>query len=325
VYNGDRVLPRVCLLLMVGGLTAFAESGDLAATATSPYELARYIETHNGFDWGPLWKVLGIRDESVFLQPCEEAFRGVAGCSSELITVVDPLQVIVLLQSRPWESQVFLRYESAGVGRWRFAGAYAPFAKYFRPEHRIVRFGAKPYLIVTGQGNAGTGLSSKLESWIDLTANEFKPVLEFTSEGDKLPWPEGIGRTVHGIVTSLETRPVERVAVSMNIEFEAVQDGGDKIALGGRRDRVVYVRKGTAGFEPEPSLSTATVKEVGVFYDDLDSDLGDGAFLRFNHGGLVALAKSKDEGGRSWLARFLQRCPDGVESRELKALLAGPH
>lgn len=112
----------------------------------------------------------------------------------------------------------------------------------------------------------------------------------------------------------------------MNIEFEAVQDGGDKIALGGRRDRVVYVRNGTADdFEPEPGLSTATVKEVGILYGDLDSDFGNGEFLKFNHEGLVALAKSKDERGRSWLSRFLRQCPDGVESRELKVLLAGSH
>ena len=56
-----------------------------------------------------------------------------------------------------------------------------PLVKYFRPEHRVTRFGGKPFLIVTGQGISGSGISSKIESWIDLTREEFEPVLNFMS------------------------------------------------------------------------------------------------------------------------------------------------
>jgi hypothetical protein len=80
-----------------------------------------------------------------------------------------------------------LRYEkTAGVG-WRFIGGYCPSVKYFHPEHRIVELGSKPFLVVTGQGYAGTGVSSQVESWIDLSARKFDPILNFTSEAGFFP------------------------------------------------------------------------------------------------------------------------------------------
>ena len=261
----------------------------------------------------------------MFLPRCEEGFKGVAPCSGEVIALTEPPQLIVLIEHRSSEFQAFLRYEGAGYGPWRFSGAYAPFVKYFRPEHRIVRFGAKPFLVVTGQGNAGTGLSSKVEHWIDLTATSFEPVLDFTAEGRDSPLPDGIGRRVYGTVTSLVTRPVERVTVGMSIEFEAVEDADTRLAIGGRRDRVVYVRAGTAEFKLDGNLSTASPEEVSGFYDDLESGFTDEEFLKFDLKGLMALATGKDEKARRWLSSFLQECSDTAESRQSKAALAERH
>jgi hypothetical protein len=109
----------------------------------------------------PLWQALGIKDESVFLPACEEDFKGVPPCSSEVITITEPPQVILLLEHRESSFQVFLRYENVGSSQWRVSGAYAPNVKYFRPEHRILRFGAKPFLVITEQGISGSGVSSK--------------------------------------------------------------------------------------------------------------------------------------------------------------------
>jgi hypothetical protein len=68
---------------MISGWTAFAEPNDLAASAASPYELERYVETHRDFDWEPLRKAVGIKkDESISLPRCEGAFRGIYVCSS---------------------------------------------------------------------------------------------------------------------------------------------------------------------------------------------------------------------------------------------------
>ncbi len=95
----------ICFLLICSA-TVLLRSQELASLAASPYELARYVETHRDFDWQPLWQALGIKDQEVFLPPCEENFSGVAPCSSELITVADPLQMIVLLEHQGSHFQV---------------------------------------------------------------------------------------------------------------------------------------------------------------------------------------------------------------------------
>lgn len=307
-------------LLLIANAAVLVRSQELASIAASPYALARYVETHHDFDWQPLWQALGIKDQEAFLPPCEENFSGVAPCSSELITVLDPLQMIVLLEHRASGFQVYVRYESAGTGRWRIAGAYSPFVKYFEPEHHMIRFGTKPFLIVTGQGYAGTGISSKIESWIDLSGKGMEPVLSFTSEGYDFPAPDGIAREVHGFVTALATEPVEQVTVSVSIEFHELQNGDPRIALGRRSDTIVYRRSRTK-FKLVAEHSTATAQEIEKFYD-LGSEVTSAEFLRFHREGLIALAKGEDEEARSWLARFLNRCPDAPEVRELKLLLA---
>ena len=216
--------------------------------------------------------------------------------------------------------EVFLRYQSVGAGAWRFSGAYAPEVKYFHPEHRLARFGGKPFLIVTEQGQAGTGLSSKVESWIDLTMEGFRPVLAFTAEGDYDPPFNGVGRSVRGFVVSMTTQPVERITVAFDIEFEGFED---RLPIGGRRDQVVYSRTGRGDFELDQSLSTATAKEVEDFYENVDGHDNDdkAEFLKFHLKGLTGVATGEDNKGRLWLSRYLQTAPDTPESRQLKALL----
>jgi hypothetical protein len=209
-----------------------------------------------------------------------------------------------------------------GSAAWQFAGVYSPHVKYFRPEHRIIRFGEKPFLIVTEQGNAGSGLSSKIESWIDLTESEFKPVMGFTSEGHLQRFQGGIGREVSALVVSLTTGPVERITVACNIEFRTVNSNHEDLAIGQRKDRVVYARSGKGDFEIDESLSTISAKDVGDFYDALDSDFTNEEFLKFNFKGLTDLARSSDLKGRSWLMDFLQRCAETAESLQLRSILA---
>ncbi len=312
------------LMLIFCGLAAILGAQDIVTAAASPYTLAKFVETHSTFEWKPLWSALHITDQSIFLPPCEESPPGAAGCASELVAIVDLSQVIVVLEHRDSMFQVFLRYQMLGSIGWRFTGAYAPHVKYFRPEHRIISFGAKPFLVVVGQGNAGSGMSSKVESWIDLTTGEFEPVLNFTSEGDHLYAP--IGRDVTGLVVSLTTQPVERVAVAFDIRFHVeVGETGETVPVGERRDRVVYGRTGGGKFKVKPSLSTASVKDVEDFYDDMDSEFTKAEFLKFNLNGLIVLATSQNSRGRAWLADYLRHSPDTPESRQLKALLAAPH
>jgi hypothetical protein len=84
---------RFVLLLAVSG-AAFAQDEGIAATANSPYKLAKFVETHNDFDWEPLWKALNVKDAEIFLPRCEKNL-GVAACSSELIALESPLEMLV--------------------------------------------------------------------------------------------------------------------------------------------------------------------------------------------------------------------------------------
>jgi hypothetical protein len=311
------------LVVLWCGLTGFADAEEIRAVAASPYDLAKFVETHSNFDWKPLWQALNITDESILLPACEESFKGIPSCSSELITVTDPLQVILILEHRPSGLEVFLRYQSGGAGIWQFSGAYAPFVKYFHPEHRVTRLGTNPFLVVTGQGDAGTGVSSKIESWIDLTREGLKPVLQFTSEAHYQPFLNGIGRSTRGFVSSFSSDPVERITVAFHIKFEALEGPENRYRMGERIDRVVYTRVGSGQFELDQPLSTATGEEVEDFYEDFDSDgFEDEEFLKFNIKGLIAIAKGTDEKSRSWLQRFLDLCPDTLESRQLRQIIA---
>jgi len=309
------------LVMLSGGLVCFADVESLSSFAASPYNLAKYVETHSNFDWEPLWRALNV-DAGIFLPRCDGGFQGVPSCSSEII-MVDPLQLIVILEQRSSMFEVFLRYQGDGPGIWHFSGAYAPFVKYFHPEHRFTRLAAKPFLVVTGQGAAGTGISSKIESWIDLTRGGLDPVLQFTSQAHDEPLPEGIGRSILGFVVSISSDPIERITVAFDIKFEAVEGLDNRYFIGERGDRVVYTRDKSGQFELDEPLSTATSEQVEDFYESFGSDtFDDGEFLEFNLKGLAAIAKGTDSKPRLWLQRFLGTCPDTLESRQLRQVMA---
>lgn len=315
------VRPSVLLVL---GLIGSAKAEDIAEVAGSPYRLARAINTHKSLDLRPVWKALSVNTNEIFMASCGEEGSGAASCTSELIMVTDPRQVILVIKDGISRFQVFLRYKSVGADSWRFTGAFMPFVKYFHLEHRVVRFGAKPFLVATEQGEAGTGLSSKLENWLDLTRDDLRPALSFTTEGDFHPALNRIGSRTVGVVTKLETQPVERATIRFSVEFLARRMDQEDIRIGRRSDNVVYRRSQAGKFEVDALLSTATVAEIRKFYDELDSDPSPEEFLQFDLNGLVSIATGKDATARSWLAEFLRGSPDTAESRRLKALLHAP-
>ena len=72
----------------------------------------------------------------------------------------------------------------------------------FRPVHRIVQLGTKPFLAGEEQGWTGMSISSRMEWWIDLSARRFEPVLDFTSGAGFYPGLSGFGREVRGRVAA---------------------------------------------------------------------------------------------------------------------------
>ena len=166
------------MLIVLAGWTVVSTADEIGTMAASPYHLARFINAHPKLKWEPLWRALRIQDEGIFLPSCEQDLNGVASVWTELITVVDPLQIIVLLEHRSSHFQVFLRYESAARDKWRFSGAYAPFVKYSspRPPHRTTRTSTDSSSSLVKEMRA-RGSSSREESWIDLTREDLTPPL----------------------------------------------------------------------------------------------------------------------------------------------------
>ena len=127
-------LAIVVLLLPVAW--AAGVDDELAQAAKSPYDIARFVDTHVTFRWEPLWKALGLQnDGDVFIQPCGES-GGRRDCFEELITILDPFQMILVLRHNLVEPEVYLRFlRKSGPdipGPWTFGGSYSPASKVLR-------------------------------------------------------------------------------------------------------------------------------------------------------------------------------------------------
>ncbi len=186
---------RFASIVLVSSV-AFAQTApapEIVRAAKSPYDLARYIDSHVGFEWGPLWNALGVGGS---LRPCENS----GDCSTELITVLDPPQTILVIDT-PWETEVYVRYLGSEKEGWRQAGAHSAFIKNYPRRHSMTRVGKQPFLRVASQGVSGSGVSSEVEQWFDLSRPEFKPVFSFTSQGSQNRLGFGLNRELHAFAS----------------------------------------------------------------------------------------------------------------------------
>ena len=92
----------VTVALSSMALAQNVSDAEIVRAAKSPYDLARYIDSHARIDdWKPLWSAMGKSGDPPELLPRCEPFPEDTSCSTELITVPKPSQVIVLLQTDP--------------------------------------------------------------------------------------------------------------------------------------------------------------------------------------------------------------------------------
>jgi hypothetical protein len=84
----------VALVVSMVALGQNAPVPEIVRAAKSPYDLARFIDSHVGFDWAPLAKSLGIEMPSS-VPPCEMQ------CSTELLLLQNPDQVILIVEAGP--------------------------------------------------------------------------------------------------------------------------------------------------------------------------------------------------------------------------------
>jgi hypothetical protein len=318
--SGKLVLFRLVIAGLALPLAASAGvDEELAQAAKSPYDIARFVDTHLTYRWEPLWKALGLENEGdVFIRPCGES-SGRRGCFEELITVLDPFQVILTLRHNLVEQEVYLRFlRTSGPdnpGPWTFGGYYSPLVKYFEPRHRTVRFGTKPFLVVTRQGVSGSGLSSEVEDWMDLTLPKFEPVFSLTTEGHREGSPDRIGLETNGSVVSMESDPVEGFQVVFGARFMYEQEW-----LGYRVDTAVYVRRGD-DFVYDATRSETPKADIDNIYNLEDDRPSNEDYLRYLLPELKKIAAGPQSETKDWLKRFLKECENTVEKREIQALL----
>jgi hypothetical protein len=315
--------PYIRLWLVVLALPSSSMASDsaaeLAEAARSPETLHQFIQTHSALEWSPLLKTLGIDRKKITLPDCSEEYR----CSSEIVAVPGPpAQAIVLVRHNYSMIELYLRFISEpqpdGRLHWRFAGHFNPWAKYFALSHRIFTFGGKPYLAATEQGISGTGLSSEVERWMDLTLSDFSAVFSYTITGEYLGLQEGrLSRRIHGHVASFKPGPIEFITVQYEITFDRAS--GRSVAT--RSDTLVFKRADGHKFGLDEKLSTASREQTKLFYGISEYGLTCEDFLRSNILFLKKLAAGAENDHKRELKQFLTECADTREKRQLTALL----
>lgn len=309
----------VALLIPVRGAAATVDE-ELAQAAKSPYDIARFVDTHITFQWESLWTALGIqKEDDVFMQPCGELGGPKRDCSEELVTVLDPFQMILILRHDLAGPEVYLRFlRNSGpdnAGPWEFGGYYSPPVKYFEPRNRTLRFGTKPFFVVTRQGASGSGLSSEVEDWMDLTLPKFEPVFSLTAQGHYSGLPDRVGLETFAFPVSTENDSAERIQIAYQASFTC---NGETFAI--RSDSATYIRRGEKFvFDASRSKTPeADIDNIYNFGDDLPSNED---YLRYLLPQLKEIAAGPQSETRDWLKRFLEECDNTAEKREIQALL----
>jgi hypothetical protein len=315
------------MILLTGGqqVPASTDDEELGKAAQSPFLIARYVQTHGRIEWKPLWKALGIGTDggNPHLPVCE----GPGQCTAESIPfgVPESFQIILRLNHEISDFAVFLRFQQAGPlgqDKWKFTGYYQPNVKYFRPEHKLLSFGGKPFLLLTEQGISGTGVYAKWESIFDLSGMKFEPVFSYVEEGHALGCYLPADRTVHGFLASFESGPRDILRIHYLVEYTNECAGDPPIRLGRTEANTVYARSRVGKFRFDPKLSSAPEKEIQRVYQDFDSSMTKQEFLHYNFENLKRIASGPKGRTKTWLSRFLNRCKETPEKQELERLLA---
>ena len=322
----DTLLAGLALLAIspfVPRLRADDAPQALARAARSPYDIERFVATHNDYDWAPLWQALDIHDAD--LPMCTLGSESLAACSADVVSVFDPSQVIVVLRHAADPAEVYLRFVPVVAPdrsvRWRFAGHYQPRAAFFHPRYRVVMLGRKPFLIIDGHGTNAQDASSEFEEWLDLTAGELEPALRFTLKGSQ-ETKFGLRREVAATLLSTQAALIETIRISREAAFFA-QDSDGELALGSQTATSVYTRVGAGPFIFDETQSSSPEAEVSELYEDFDRALANEDFLSQDLAALTAIARNPESREKRWLRLLLARCGDTEDKRALVKLIEG--
>ena len=314
-----RLAALTLLVISLPAQIPSVQDEELARAAKNPYDLARFIDSHLGFDWNVLWKALGI--QPLFIQPCGKLSNGRKHCSTELITVLDPDQMILVVQGDATPADIYLRFLQEKPGGWRFAGADWVAIHNHPRRHEVDRSTGKPFLRVSSQGDRGSDVDSEIEDWFDLTQPGFEPVFSFPVQGYQQRFGFGISRRIVGSISAKKNL----INVVLDVHFEGSDNNG-KYDLGTTVYSAVYTQARGAKFSLQSVgawLSGQTKISPAEFeaLADLDQGPSDEDLIRYNMSRLSEIASSRDSATKRWLKQLLTSVKDTPEVRELKSLL----
>jgi len=289
---------------------------DELSRTSSPYDLARYIDSHTGFEWESLWRAMGITDPPS-MQPCEPPGNS---CTVHLFTEFQPTQVILVVEN--WPFSAYLRFRADGTA-WRYAGAFEAYHKNYPPRHEITRMNDKTFLRISNQGASGSDIDSEVESWLDLSLPGFRPVFGFTVQGRENRFGFGVSRRVHA-----NARPgfaEETIELDLEVHYSMYEDRD----LGFARYTGIY---GRATNRERFSLQAVRAGAETITQQDFEElanisgadspQPSNEKLLTYTLPSLKEIAIGPDDEARGWLKSILEFCNDSAEKRELQALLS---
>jgi hypothetical protein len=284
------------------------------AQTTTPYDLARYLSSHKATEWKSIWKMWGVPDKDT--PACDDAIRK---CSVDLITIMQPTQVVLVFQS--WAFDHYLRFRTAGP-TWRYGGSAGSFNKNYGRRYEITRIDEKPFLKTSGQGANGSNWDSELECWFDLSSEKFEPVFVFTPKGDESRMGFGVSRDIRAFASQGDQGAIE---VDVEIRFSIFHE----IDLGFARFKASYTQEGSGSkftlhaIEPAGGAARPVSKEDFEKLVDINVDGGpsDAQLVQFAMPRLREIASARDLDTRKSLKEAIEFWEDSTAKRELLTLI----
>jgi hypothetical protein len=317
----------VAIILSSVAFAQTAQQAEIALAAKSPMTLARYVESHGAFDWRALWSALGIQSPDFLYPLCgDRSVNLVYACSTEVVRVANPEQIILIIQSSGVRSHdIYLRYLRQKDGRWRFAGERsAALYDHYPRRHQITQIANKPFLKISSDlSQIGGGLAQEIEDWFDLAQPDFEPVFSFTPTGACCFGPV-VFRKIKAQAIPREASGFETIELTLNVSFSAFMG---ELASSGYTG--VYERPSAAGrftlrhaYSGSGHSATIPTKEFEELADF--GGLTDEESLIYALPGLQKIATGVDPKAKGWLRSVLAHTQDTPEKRSLLELLAKP-
>ncbi|BDC51964.1 hypothetical protein F183_A42790 [Bryobacterales bacterium F-183] len=257
------------------------------ATLT-PDALVEAIESKHPIDW-----------KGVQSPPCAEA------CVAETISYTKPRpQRIIKIAGHP--STVYIRYVQAKDSTWKLSGTFESHTWNHPPRHEVSqdRVTGKRYLRIASQGARGSGVDEEVETWFDLAADDFAPLLTIPTTAHHDPASAGIGRRLH-TYASIHNGTVE-ATFEMHFKLD---------------DTEVAIREYTATYrQPSPGakfeLSTVKPEVQLTALLDFDAAPSEDTLLKIILPELQAIAKGNNPAARATVNLYLRRSPSQLPAIE---------